>query len=218
MSSLPDFSFEKKYWKGRFRVVAGTDEVGRGAYAGPVVAACVVFFKDLKIDEDIVINDSKKLKPRQRKIAALWIKKNSLAYGIGKASVTEINKFGIKKATEKAFRQAISNCNSSTSLRIDYLLIDAFYLPYIKGLPIGRQKAIIKGDAKSLSIAAASIIAKVYRDKIMLKHSKNPKYKKYGWGRNKGYGTREHQNAIRDFGTTNLHRTLFVETFLSKEV
>ncbi len=222
MALLPDFKYEKSFWnlpaqvgKG-YRLIAGADEVGRGAYAGPVVAACVVFPKDLKIDEGIVINDSKKLKPRQREKAALWIEKNSLIFGIGESPVSVINRLGIVPATQIAFRSAIANANKRLATPIDYLLMDAFYLPYIKGLPISRQKAIIKGDAKSLSIAAASVIAKVYRDKIMLKHSKNPKYKKYGWGRNKGYGTREHQNAIKEFGTTNLHRTLFVETFLNK--
>lgn len=160
----------------------------------------------------IVINDSKKLSPEKRELASFWIKKNAYCYGIGKASVAEINKFGIKKACEMAFRRAIRNTNK----RIDYLLIDAFYVPYIKGLRRKNQNPIIKGDTKSISIAAASIIAKVYRDKLMTKLSQDPKYKKYKWDINKGYGTPDHRNAIRKFGTTKVHRKQFVETYLSK--
>ncbi|HEX6976844.1 MAG TPA: ribonuclease HII [Patescibacteria group bacterium] len=213
---LPDFKYEKSLWKKGYRVVAGCDEVGRGCFAGPVVSSCVVFQKDLIIPSDILINDSKKLKPNQREKASIWIKKNCLTWGIGEASVSVINKLGIVPSTYMAFRKAIISANKKINSPIDYLLIDAFYLPYIKGLKRKNQMPLIKGDAKSISIAASSIIAKVHRDKIMLTLSKNPKYQNYGWGRNKGYGTREHQNAIKEFGTTNLHRSLFVETFLSK--
>jgi ribonuclease HII len=134
--------------------------------------------------------------------------------------VAQINNLGIKKASEIAFRRAIANCKQSLpqggKLKIDYLLIDAFYIPYVKGLRRKNQKAIIKGDTKSISIAAASIIAKVYRDKLMQKLGKHPKYKKYGWGRNKGYGTLEHRSAIKKYGITRQHRKQFVATWLSK--
>lgn len=206
----PDFLIEKNQWKKGFKAVAGADEVGRGCFAGPVVAGCVLFPPNIQYTKShILINDSKKLKPRQREIAAKWIKENALSWGIGQASVAEINKLGMGKASKVAFRRAIVNCET----KIDYLLIDAFYIPYVKGLRRKNQKAIIDGDEKSISIAAASIIAKVYRDKIM--RALSNKYPKYEWGRNKGYGTRKHQQAIKKFGLTRLHRKVFVQTFLN---
>lgn len=209
--TLPDYSYEKKAHKNGFRVVAGMDEVGRGSFAGPVVAGVVAFVSDPKpgiLDAGhIRINDSKKLTPKQREKSAFWIKHGAFCYGIGKASVLEINRFGIKKASEIAFRRAIKNCGR----RIDYLLIDAFYVPYIKGLRRKNQKPIIKGDAKSVSIAAASIIAKVYRDGLMTKLNQNSKFKKYRWDKNKGYGTLSHRMAIKKYGVTRLHRKDFVD-------
>lgn len=220
---LPNFSFERKIGQKGYRTIAGVDEVGRGCFAGPIVAAAVVFrdfvgvlpstlVPPLKVNQDprIVINDSKKLSAKQREIASFWIKRNALCYGIGWASVSQINKLGIKKASEIAFRKAIKNCNK----RIDFLLIDAFYIPYVKGLRRKNQKAIIKGDSKSVSIAAASIIAKVYRDRLMVRLSEDPKYKKYKWDRNKGYGTKDHREAILKYGITRLHRKQFVDTWL----
>ncbi|HET7099365.1 MAG TPA: ribonuclease HII [Patescibacteria group bacterium] len=234
---LPNLSFEKSLHKKGFRIIAGVDEVGRGAFAGPVVAAAVAFAPNSnyqlpisnKFSKKIIINDSKKLSAKQRGVSDLWIRENAQAYGIGEASVTQINKLGIKKATEIAFRKAIS-CLQSTDnrrqpnkktvvggpLAVDYLLVDAFYIPYVKGLRRRNQKAIVKGDTKSVSIAAASIIAKVYRDKLMVKLSKQTKFRKYGWGKNKGYGTKEHREAIKKYGTTTKHRTQFVESMLKK--
>ncbi|MGA3292284.1 MAG: ribonuclease HII [Candidatus Microgenomates bacterium] len=217
--TLPDFSFEKKLQKQGYKFIAGVDEVGRGCFAGPVVAAAVAFVPINnyqftifnKLQNKIIINDSKQLTPRQRELASFWIKRNAYCYGIGKAGVGEINKFGIKKATEIAFRKAIKNCNE----RIDYLLIDAFYIPYVKGLRRKNQKPIIKGDTKSISIAAASIIAKVYRDSLMTNLNKNPKYRKYKWAKNKGYGTKQHQEAIKKYGSTRQHRKQFVETWIN---
>ncbi|SRR5260221_2022859 len=206
--SLPTFKFEKELWIKGIKTIGGIDEVGRGAFAGPVIAACVVFksgfnFSDI---EGELINDSKKLSAKKREVASIWIKKNSLAYGIGKASVAEINKLGIVKATEKAFRRAIKFCPSG----IEFLLIDAFYIPNIKTLRQSQQLPIIKGDALSVSIAAASIIAKVYRDELMIALSKNIKYKKYSWNENKGYGTKKHREIIQKEGITKLHRHAFV--------
>lgn len=140
-----------------------------------------------------------------------------------------INRIGMAKATRKAFRRAISDARKRLAGVIDFLLADAFFIPFVPGLPTkrrkdekgrfrknpkGRQKAIIDGDQKSVSIAAASIIAKVYRDKLMLGLNKKSRYKKYGWGRNKGYGTKEHQLAIKKYGITRLHRKEFVKNFL----
>lgn len=233
----PNLYFERKLWKRGFKHVGGVDEVGRGCFAGPVVAGCVVFPKQLSIhrciDSGIKIDDSKKLTARQRERADKWIKKNSLTWGIGEAKVAEINRLGMGAATLSAFRRAVSDANKHQHLRIEYLLIDALYIPYIRGYPIivknnfkdrkkpkmrngkGRQLAIINGDEKSITISAASIIAKVYRDKLMRKLSKNPKYKNYGWGKNKGYGTKKHQEAIKKYGITRHHRKQFVQTFIS---
>jgi len=207
---MADFSFERKIHRQGYRVVAGVDEVGRGCFAGPVVTGAAVF--DQKLVNPPVINDSKLLSKKQRIIADKWIRENAKAYGIGTASVSQINRFGIKKATEIAFRKAIKNCGAE----INYLLIDAFYIPYVKGLRRRNQKAIIHGDTKSISIAAASIVAKVYRDKLMTDLSKKPGYRKYKWDKNKGYGTKVHRNIILKYGTTNLHRKQFVETWLGK--
>jgi ribonuclease HII len=220
LKMLPDFSFERKLHRQGYKLIAGVDEVGRGCFAGPVVAAAVAFapINNLQLpiynefSKEIIINDSKQLSEKQRMIADKWIRENAVAFGIGSASVSQINRLGIKKATETAFRRAIVNCK----LSIDYLLIDAFYIPYVKGLRRRNQKAIVKGDTKSLSIAAASIVAKVYRDKLMTKLSEERKYKKYKWNKNKGYGTKEHQRMIRKYGITNLHRKTFVKTWLSK--
>ena len=215
---LPDFSFEKGLYKKGYRFIAGVDEVGRGCFAGPIVTGCVIFPLDLIIPDSIVINDSKKMRPKWREKSAVWIKENALSWGVGEVSAQKINKVGMGKAAKIAFRKAISNARKRFGKPIDYLLIDAFFIPYVPGLPAKRQRrqlAIINGDEKSVSIAGASIIAKVYRDNLMLRLSKRPKYRKYGWGRNKGYGTREHQSAIRKYGTTRQHRKVFVETWIN---
>ncbi|MEJ2441821.1 MAG: ribonuclease HII, partial [Patescibacteria group bacterium] len=183
-------------------------------------------------EKKVMINDSKKLKPRQRKISSEWIRENAIIWGIGEASVAEINRVGIGKATSSAFRRAVSNANKRPQDRVDYLLIDAFYIPYIRGLPMRRKKArkdhnlkdgrarqlaIKNGDQKSLSIAAASIVAKEYRDNIMKSLGEKPRYKRYLWVNNKGYGTKEHGKAIKKYGISKYHRTKFVETFLKKK-
>jgi len=215
----PNLSFEKKLWRKGYKFVAGVDEVGRGCFAGPVVAGAVVFAPNSKFqfpisssENKIWINDSKKLTPRQRESASEWIKQNAMAWGIGEAPASLINRIGMGKATKVAFRRAISSCRSKS--RIDFLLIDAFYIPWVSGLRRKNQKAIIDGDEKSVTIGAASIIAKVYRDKLMRELSR--KHPSYGWGRNKGYGTREHRLAIRKNGVTRFHRRVFVQTFADK--
>jgi len=192
--------------------VAGIDEVGRGSFAGPVMAGCVVFGEKTKIPDGLKIDDSKKLRPLERRRASEWIKRNTLAWGIGGAPVSVINRLGMAKATKMAFRRAISQANRRLDGRIDFLLIDAFFIPYVRGLRRKNQQAIINGDEKSFSIAAASIIAKVERDRQMLRFSR--KYPKYGWGRNKGYGTRQHQQALKKYGMTRYHRKAFVARFI----
>lgn len=211
---LPDFKYEREAWLKGFKFVAGADEVGRGALAGPLVAGAVVFEKArifAPMQGDPLINDSKKLSPRQREEATGWIKKNALAWGVGEVSVSFINKYGIVKATQRAFREAVRGCNRrlGEDREIDFLLVDAFYVPYTRGLRRKYQLPVIKGDEKSISIAAASIVAKVYRDSLMAKLAGGP-LAKYGWEKNKGYGTRDHQEAIRKYGIVQLHRKSFV--------
>lgn len=198
---LPNFEYEKMHWE-KGLVVAGADEVGRGAFAGPVVAAVVILGQGNRILPRI--DDSKKLTIIQREESDVWIRNNS-SWGIGEASVLEINKHGIVKATHKAFRRAINNLN----YKINHLLIDAFYLPYTKGIPKHKQTPIVRGDSASVSIAAASIIAKVYRDKLMEKLSNEADYSKYLWHKNKGYGTKAHREQILKHGVTKQHRTRF---------
>jgi ribonuclease HII len=219
------------------------DEVGRGCFAGPVVAACVAFPKNQPLDNiflgtaekqidknsRIVINDSKLLSVKQREKALIWIKENALTWGIGIGSVGRINRKGIVNAANFAFRSALKQAQNRLNRNIEYLLIDAFYIPYTKGFHIPskrkrkihdsnesivNQLAIIKGDTKSISIAAASIIAKVYRDNLMSRLGEKSCYKKYHWEKNKGYGTKDHREAILKFGVSKLHRKQYVSTFL----
>jgi len=228
--TFPNFSFENNLWKKGYKFVAGVDEVGRGCLAGSVVAGCVVFASNTKIPKEIRVNDSKKLTAKQREKSGKWIKENALAWGIGEASNALINHKGMARATKTAFRKAIKAVNEKLRIgkvKLDYLLIDAFFIPHVPGLPTkrrknkkgrylknpnGRQTAIVHGDEISFSIAAASIIAKVYRDTFMKKLSR--KYPKYGWERNKGYGTKEHQEAIKKYGITRFHRKLFVRNII----
>lgn len=213
----PNFFFERKLWKKGYKFVAGCDEVGRGCFAGPIVAGCVIFDRKVIIPQGITIDDSKKVSPKRREKAAVWIKKNALGWGIGEESVASINKIGMGMSAKRAFRKAISEARSRLGRPIDYLLIDAFFIPYTPGLPAKRKRRqlpIIDGDAKSRTVGAASIVAKVYRDRLMRALSKKPKLRKYGWGRNKGYGTKEHQKAILKYGLTRYHRKLFVRNLI----
>lgn len=233
------FYLEKKAIKKGYKLIAGCDEVGRGSVAGPVVTGCVVFksFKKLDLKDSgakkIIINDSKKLTSNQRKISDKWIRDNVLSWGIGEVSAADIDKVGISKATQMAFRRAIVNSNKRLSKKIDFILFDAFYVPYIKGLrmPIKKvrkknhknkhgdlkisanQLAIVNGDERSISIAAASIIAKVYRDNKMTRLSKNKRYRLYDWDSNKGYATSKHKKAIKKYGITRYHRKYFLKKF-----
>ena len=227
----PDLYYEKMLWERGLERVAGLDEVGRGSFAGPVVAGAVVFDKSINIGltvnrfgEKVVIRDSKRMTVKQRGIAADWIAKHALEYGIGEVSVDDINSKGIITATSSAFRRAAKNLNNKLKTRVEYLLVDAFFVPSIRGYPVGSvkdnmgqaQAAIPKGDSISFSIAAASIIAKVYRDELMKELSRSDKrYKKYAWHSNKGYGTKWHRNAIREHGICEHHRKQFVSKLLN---
>ncbi len=179
-----------------YRLIAGVDEVGRGAWAGPVVAAAVILDLD-RIPEGI--DDSKRLSPRRREelFTAIWNTARALSIGIVDAS--EIDRTNILRATERAMRQAIEGLR----LRPDFLLIDAVELPDV-GIP---QQALIRGDQLSVSIAAASIIAKVTRDRLMREYDRL--YPGYGFAHHVGYGTRAHQEALMRLGPCPLHRRSF---------
>jgi len=201
-----DFSIEKKYWESGTKVVAGADEVGRGSFAGPVVAAVVVLPRTIPL---VKIDDSKKLSPRERNEAYQWIQENALFWSVAESSSTLINKIGINIATQSAFRRAIE----TIARDIEILLVDGFKIPNVANIPPNRQEGIIRGDQKSLNIAAASIVAKVHRDALMVRL--HEQHSVYGWKNNKGYGTKVHTDAIKTHGITPYHRTQFVETYLS---
>ena len=210
----PSFKEEIKIWKKGCEFVIGVDEVGRGSFAGPVVAGAVVFekrsnFKDGMLSE---VNDSKLLNPRKREQLAKEIKEEAILYAVSVVGVSKINKLGIGRTTKIAIRKVIKTIllriiESSNYKPSIFVLADGFHIKYIRGIGLINQKAIIKGDRKSISIAAASIIAKVYRDKLMRKL--NRKYPGYGFAKNKGYGTKLHQAAIKNYGLTEIHRTSF---------
>ncbi len=209
----PNFYFEEKFWRKGYQVI-GIDEVGRGALAGPLILAGVCFSKKAKSKlKDIGINDSKKLTLFKREKLALVIKKESNFFHISKISVRYINKYGIVKAFQKGVREIIKKIkifvnNHPKQKNKIFVLIDGFYVKYLHGIGLKNQKAIINGDEKSISIAAASIIAKVYRDNLMKKLSK--KYKQYHFEKNKGYGTKEHIEALKKYGKTKIHRDLYL--------
>jgi ribonuclease HII len=194
----PTFIEEQILWKSGVTHIAGVDEVGRGAFAGPVVTAAVLLRPDFPLT--LGVHDSKLLKPDKRETLAEYIKQNALSYFIDEVCVDCINKEGIGKSTQKSFSNSISNL----SLQPEFILVDAFYIDSIDKTI---QKPIIKGDQISLSIAAASILAKVYRDHLMEKLGET--YPQYSFAINKGYGTSAHRAALKEFGLTNLHRTSF---------
>lgn len=192
--------FEKEAYKLGFINLCGIDEAGRGPLAGPVVAACVILPKDIFIEG---VNDSKKLSPSKRERLFDEITKNAIAYGVGIVDEKVIDNINILNSTKQAMITAIN----SMQVKPDYLLIDAENIKY--DLP---QKAIIEGDAKSISIAAASIIAKVTRDQIM--DEVDQIYPEYNFKKNKGYGTKEHIDKIKEIGICPIHRKSFTKNFV----
>ena len=178
------------------KIIAGVDEVGRGSLIGPVYAAAVILNRS--IDKKI-LKDSKKLTKSKREFLSKYIKKNSI-WSIGKASVKEIEKKNILQASLLAMKRAIKKLKKKLSI----VFIDGNKLPEIKNYNL---KAIIKGDQKIPCISAASIIAKVTRDKMITNLGK--KFKGYYWDQNYGYGTKQHLKAINDLGITNQHRKTF---------
>ncbi|CZR96585.1 Ribonuclease HII [Clostridioides difficile] len=193
--------FENEGYNKGYLYIGGIDEAGRGPLAGPVVASVVVFKKDTKIEG---VNDSKKLSEAKRDELFEVIKKEALDYGIGIVNNEEIDEFNILNATYMAMKKAI-NCLKQAP---DYLLVDAATIP---GIDIA-QNPIVKGDSKSISIAAASILAKVTRDSIMYQYDRV--YPEYGFKSHKGYGTKEHYEAIEKHGITPIHRKSFLKNIL----
>ena len=191
---------EKKLWEQGFKAVAGVDEAGRGPLAGPVVAAAVIFKPDIHING---LNDSKQLSAATRERIFEHIILEAEAYGIGSASREEIDQLNIHHATLLAMRRALDRL----PLLPDFVLVDGFP---ISQCPF-RQKAIKGGDTLSQSIAAASVLAKVTRDKMMT--DLHVYYPRYGFDRNKGYGTLEHRRALFDYGPCPAHRRSFRLTY-----
>ena len=203
-------AFEREY--GDYNVVCGIDEVGRGPLAGPVVAACVVLPKDCRI---LYLNDSKQLSEKKREELFPEILEKAVAYGIGCVSHTVIDEINILQATFRAMREAMQKM-AETCGAPDVLLNDAVTIPGVNELFGGKsvkQVPIIKGDAKSLSIAAASVIAKVTRDRLMVQYDEV--LPGYDFASNKGYGSATHIQALKDMGATPIHRQSFIKNFLT---
>lgn len=187
---------EQKCWAEGFSFVGGVDEAGRGPLAGPVVAAAVVFPRGVRIP---AVNDSKQLTEQQRiELRQAILDVPGVQYGIAAVSVEMIDKINILQASRMAMRQAVSHL-----LKLDFLLIDGLPVP---DMPAPCE-AIVKGDAKSASIAAASILAKVFRDELMVELA--GQYPQYGFEQHKGYGTAKHLAALKTYGVCAVHRRSF---------
>jgi len=195
--------YENKAYASGFKYVAGIDEAGRGPLAGPVVAAAVILPEGLLIEG---VNDSKKLSGKKRELLFDIIKEKAIAYGIGIVDEKIIDEINILNATRKAMAIAVD----ALKVRPDFMLTDAMRIDEI-GIP---HLDIVKGDSKSISIAAASILAKVTSDRIMDQYDK--KYPEYGFLKHKGYGTAEHINAIKNFGICPIHRITYIKNIICK--
>lgn len=198
-SRRPDFAFERRLWRGRVTLVAGVDEVGRGPLAGPVAAGAVIFAPDPSFRWLKDVNDSKKLTVEAREELAPLIWEKSLAAAVRFVSAETIDRIGIAEAS----RQAMLGALGDLCVRPQHLLLDAFPLNACRL----DQTPIIGGDGLSRSIAAASIIAKVARDRLMAAHDE--RYPEYGFAQHKGYFTPEHARALREAGPCELHRRSF---------
>ena len=191
--------YEKEY--GVYSYICGIDEAGRGPLAGPVVAAAAVLPKDCQI---FYLNDSKKLSEKRREALFTEIKEKAVAWSVGIVGPDLIDEINILQATYEAMRQAIAGL----SVQPDLLLNDAVTIPRVEI----NQVPIIKGDAKSVSIAAASILAKVTRDHMMVEY--DTLFPEYGFAKHKGYGTAAHIAALKEYGPTPIHRRSFIKNFV----
>lgn len=199
---MPDFSYENAAYENGYKFVCGVDEAGRGPLAGPVCAAAVILPENCEIEG---LNDSKKLSEKKREMLFGIIKENAVAYSIAYGTLEEIEQYNILEATYIAMNRAIDGL----SQKADFALIDGNRVP--KGIKIP-SVTVIKGDSKSCSIAAASILAKVTRDRLMLEYDK--KYPQYLFAQHKGYGTKAHYEAIKQHGVCEIHRLSFLKNVL----
>lgn len=192
---MDNWKYEKELFNEGYNIIAGVDEVGRGPLIGPVVTACVVLPKSFKLDG---LTDSKKISEKKRELFYEYIINNCVAYSVGECSPEEIDKYNILEATKIAMKRAIDKVNKK--IHLDYILIDGnmkFDFDY-------KYKSIVKGDSKSISISAASIIAKVTRDRMLIELDK--KYPMYGFKNHKGYPTKKHLDAIKKYGLIDGYR------------
>ncbi len=181
----------------KYSLEAGTDEAGRGCLAGPVVAAAVILPKSFKHP---LLNDSKQLTEKQRKKLRPFIEKNALAYAVAFVDASKIDEINILQSSILAMHKSIKNLK----IRPEYIIVDGNKFKPFKNIP---HQTIVKGDAKYMSIAAASVLAKTYRDDYMHKIAKE--FPNYFWENNKGYPTKQHRNGIRQYGITKYHRKTF---------
>ncbi|MBQ9489815.1 MAG: ribonuclease HII [Lachnospiraceae bacterium] len=193
------FAYEREYQK--YQLICGIDEAGRGPWVGPVVAGAVILPKDCDI---LYINDSKKLSEAKREELYDVIREKAVAWAVGSASEQRIDEINILQATYEAMRQAIAGLGVTP----DLLLNDAVTIPKVE-IP---QVKIIKGDAKSASIGAASIMAKVTRDRMLREYDKL--YPEFQFAKNKGYGTKDHIEALKKYGPTPIHRKTFIKNYV----
>ncbi len=197
----PTFEQESRLWKDGIKYVVGVDEVGRGAFAGPLVACGVIFTPFCPTDPGI--QDSKLLSAKKREELAKVIRQQALLYVFCEISVSKINRLGIGKANNLALQAVVECLLKRVGSARSFVLVDG----QTKLRLNTPQKAMIKGDRQSITIAAASILAKVHRDSLMSKL--DLKYENYGFAQNKGYGTSEHRNAIGIHGLSDIHRKCF---------
>ena len=202
---LPSLKIETALWQKGYEYIVGMDEVGRGSWAGPLVVAGVILPTNFKIPEGLA--DSKLVKPEKRRELSKIIKEIALGTKIVEIAPKIIDKIGIGKATNLAFKRIAKSIRPIP----DFCLIDAFYIKYFSRK---KQMAVKNGDKICASISAASVVAKVHRDNLMKKlHRRHPNY---GFGKHKGYGTASHQQAIIRFGLSNIHRLSYNLGFASR--
>lgn len=208
MEQIDLYKYEKELYSNNIKYIGGVDEVGRGPLIGPVVAACVVLPKDFMLDG---LTDSKKLSEKKRDKFYEYIKENAIAYAVGCVSPEEIDEINIYEASRKAMTIAINEVKKQIPL--EHALIDA--MPMDIDIP---TTSIIKGDAKSISIAAASVIAKVTRDRMM--YELDHQYPEYGFGKHKGYPTKMHLEAINKYGLIDGYRKSYgpVKEILERKI
>lgn len=195
---MPDFSYENNLKQKGFSLICGVDEAGRGPLAGPVYAAACILPEGLEIEG---LNDSKKLSEKKREALYDIIIENAIDYCVATASVEEIEEYNILNATYLAMTRAVKGLK-----KVDFCLIDGNRIPPEL---LGCSEAVVKGDSKSFSISAASILAKVSRDRYLLELDKE--YPMYNFKKHKGYGTKEHMDLIRQYGACPMHRKSFLK-------